>query len=120
VADAVIEAGKTSGVHSNPVVTLGFFLADKRRADHTVGSILVHLRGTVLGAWPPDKSVEDGATCPGTDDGMGCARAGETMTTCVMGVAVVIVWRHARWRTCTPALAGAAEGGVEICESWWI
>jgi aquaporin Z len=49
---ALSPRGKTSGAHINPVVTRGFFLADKRRAAHAVGYILVPLLGTVLGAWP--------------------------------------------------------------------
>ena len=50
------------------------------------------------------KSVEYGATLPGTDYGIGLALAGEIVTTFVMVVAVVIFVRHERLRKFTPAL----------------
>jgi Major intrinsic protein len=37
---ALSPLGKASGAHINPVVTLGFFLADKLRADHAAGYLV--------------------------------------------------------------------------------
>ena len=66
---ALSPLGKTSGAHIHPVVTRGFFLADKQRADHAAGSILVPLRGTVLGASPRVRAWRTGRPVLGQTTG---------------------------------------------------
>jgi aquaporin Z len=107
---ALSPVGKHSGAHINPVVTLGFWMMGKVRAEDAAGYVVAQLAGAVLGAGPLlawgaiGRSVAFGATVPGSAFGTGWALMGETVTTFTLLVGLFFFLRHRSIRAFTPAL----------------
>jgi aquaporin Z len=107
---ALSPIGKESGAHINPVVTLGFWLMGKLRGEHAVGYVLAQLIGAVLGALPllgwgaMGRSIDFGATLPGSGFGPGWAFLGEAGATFALIIGLFFFVRHRTIRAFTPAL----------------
>jgi aquaporin Z len=107
---ALSPVGKESGAHINPVVTLAFWLMGKMRGSHAVGYILAQLAGAVLGAVPllawgqVGRSINFGATQPGSGYGPWLAMLGETATTFALIGGLFFFLRHPHIRNFTPAI----------------
>jgi aquaporin Z len=107
---AVSPIGKESGAHINPVVTLAFWLMGKLRPGHAVGYILAQLAGAIAGSLPllawgaMGRSIDFGATLPGSGYGPGLAILGETVTTFALIIGLFLFVRHPRLRAFTPLL----------------
>jgi aquaporin Z len=107
---ALSPLGRESGAHINPVVTLGFWLMGRLRARHVPGYILAQLGGAAAGALPLlawgalGRSVDFGATQPGTGYGAGLAILGEAAATFALIVGLFFFLRHRRLRPFTPTL----------------
>lgn len=107
---AVSPVGKTSGAHINPAVTVAFWARGKLRWDHAAGYVIAQLAGAVLGALPLllwgrlGRSIQFGATVPGTGYGVGLAFAGELATTLGLVVGLFVFVGHRRLRAFTPLL----------------
>ena len=101
---AVSRVGKESGAHINPAVTLGFWLMQKLTTRVAIGYVLAQLAGSVLGALPLlawgalGRSVDFGATVPGSSYTTSAALLGEVVTTfaLVVGLCVFLGFRHLR------------------------
>jgi aquaporin Z len=107
---ALSPVGKESGAHINPVVTLAFWLMGKMRGPHAVGYVLAQLAGAVVGAVPllawgkVGRSVNFGATQPGSGYGPWLGVLGEVATTFALIIGLFFFLRHQRIRNFTPAL----------------
>jgi aquaporin Z len=107
---ALSPVGRRSGAHINPVVTLSFLLMGKMRRTHALAYVAAQLAGAVAGAMPLlawgalGRSVDYGATVPGSEFGVGAALLGEIVTTFALIVGLFTFLRHARLRRWTPAL----------------
>jgi aquaporin Z len=107
---ALSPVGKESGAHINPVVTAAFWLMGKLRIRHAAGYVLAQLGGAVLGALPllawgaTGRSVDFGATTPGSVYGAGLAVLGEGVTTFALIIGLFLFVRHPRLRPFTPML----------------
>ena len=107
---AISPVGKVSGAHINPVVSISFWLTGKLQGNYTIGYVLSQLLGAVLGAVPllvwgaMGRSVEFGATFPGTQFGAGWALLGEVITTFALVAGLFFFIRHKKIRMFTPAL----------------
>jgi aquaporin Z len=107
---AVSPVGKVSGAHINPVVTLAFWTKRKMTTGHASGYVMAQLSGAVLGAWPllgwglMGKSIDFGATCPGSGYTAWQAMLGETVTTFGLIVGIFMFIGHRRLRSYTPLL----------------
>jgi len=109
-AIALSPLGKESGAHVNPVVTLGFWLVGKLRADHALGYVLAQLAGAVAGALPllawgeMGRSARYGATQVGAGYSAASALLGETVCTFALIFGLFCFLQHRRLRAYTPAL----------------
>jgi aquaporin Z len=107
---ALSPIGKESGAHINPVVTLAFWLMGKLRSRHAVSYVLAQLAGAVLGSLPLlawgaiGRSIDFGATMPGTGYGPAAAVLGEIVTTFALIIGLFLFVRHPHIRPYTPAL----------------
>ena len=94
----------SSDAHINPAVTLGFWLMQKLTTRVAIGYVLAQLAGSVLGALPLlawgalGRSVDFGATVPGSSYTTSAALLGEVVTTfaLVVGLCVFLGFRHLR------------------------
>jgi aquaporin Z len=107
---ALSPIGRESGAHINPVVTVGFWLMSKLRGKHAVGYVLAQLTGGVIGALPlfgwgdMGRSIDFGATLPGSGLGPGWAYLGEAGATLALISGLFFFVRHRTVRAFTPAL----------------
>ncbi len=107
---AISPVGKESGAHINPVVTVAFWLMGKLRVRHAAGYVLAQLGGAVVGALPllawgaMGRSVNFGATEPGSAYGPGLAVLGEVATTFALVLGLFLFVRHPKIRPFTPLL----------------
>jgi aquaporin Z len=107
---ALSPVGKESGAHINPAVTLAFWVMGKLRTRHAVGYVLGQLVGAVLGSLPllawgaTGRSIDFGATMPGTGYSAAVATLGEVATTFALVIGLFLFVRHRRLRPYTPAL----------------
>jgi aquaporin Z len=107
---ALSPIGKESGAHINPVVTLAFWLMGKLRSRHAVGYVMAQLLGGVLGCLPLlawgaiGRSVDFGATQPGSGYGPLLATLGEVATTFALILGLFLFVRHPKIRPFTPLL----------------
>ena len=107
---ALSPIGKESGAHINPVVTLAFWLMGKLSGTHALGYVTAQLAGGVIGALPllgwgaMGRSVEFGATLPGSGVDVWQALLGEAVATLALICGVFFFIRHRRIRAFTPAL----------------
>ena len=107
---AVSQVGKHSGAHINPVVTLAFVLLGTLRGRHGLAYVAAQLTGAAIGAVPllawghMGRSVQFGATIPGTAHGVPWALAGEAAATFALIAGLIVFLRSARLRSLTPAL----------------
>src|SRR5262249_37160788 len=80
---ALSQVGKVSGAHINPVVTFGFWMMGKIATPVAVGYAIAQMVGGVIGSLPllawgsMGRSVEFGATAPGTGYSITAALLGE-------------------------------------------
>jgi aquaporin Z len=101
---ALSPVGRISGAHINPVVTLAFRLMGKLDLRTTLGYLAAQLAGGVVGSVPlllwgaMGKSVEYGATWPGTGYSLATVFGGEVVTTFLMVtlLSVFLGFRHLR------------------------
>jgi aquaporin Z len=107
---ALSPIGKESGAHINPVVTLAFWLMGKLRGRHALGYVVAQLLGGVLGCLPLlawgaiGRSVDFGATQPGSAYGPFIATLGEVGTTFALILGLFLFVRHRKLRAFTPLL----------------
>jgi aquaporin Z len=107
---ALSPAGKVSGAHINPAVSLAFWLKGKMRGFHALGYAIAQLAGGAFGSLPlllwggTGLSVQYGATVPGVGYGEWAAFFGETATTFTMVILLLFFVSHKRIRRFTPAL----------------
>lgn len=107
---AISSVGKHSGAHINPVVTISFWLMGKFEGPHVLGYIAAQLAGAVAGTLPllawgsMGRSIDYGATLPGSSAGTGGALSGEIVTTFALIVGLFVFIRHPRLRAYTPTL----------------
>jgi aquaporin Z len=107
---ALSPIGKHSGAHINPVVSLSFWRLHKLSLRHTIGYIIAQFAGAVLGALPllawgaMGRSIQFGATVPGSGYGTGWALLGEIVTTFALVIGLFFFLRHKGLRPFTPAL----------------
>lgn len=107
---ALSPLGRESGAHINPVVTFAFWLTRRMRGRHALGYVVCQLAGAVLGALPllvwgaMGRSVDFGATLPGSGVGVWGALLGETVTTFALILGLFFFLRHQDIRAFTPAL----------------
>jgi aquaporin Z len=107
---ALSPVGKESGAHINPVVTLGFWLIGKLKAQTVFGYVLAQLAGACLGALPllawgsMGRSVAFGATLPGEGYSTGTVLLGEVVTTFAMVALLCVFLGFRKLRPFTPAL----------------
>lgn len=107
---AVSPVGKVSGAHINPVVTLAFWIKRKITRGHAAGYFIAQLTGGMLGAllllaWGPlGKSIEFGATFPGSGYAAWQAMLGEAVTTFCLIAGIILFVGHRRLRAYTPML----------------
>jgi aquaporin Z len=107
---AVSPVGKESGAHINPAVTLGFWLMQKLTTRMAFGYVLAQLVGSVLGALPLlawgalGRSVDFGATVPGSSYTTFAALLGEVVTTFALVVGLCVFLAFRRLRRFTPLL----------------
>jgi len=84
---ALSQVGKVSGAHINPAVTLGFWLMGKMRTSHAAGFVAAQLAGGIAGCLPllawgaMGRSIDFGATAPGSGYSNTAALLGEAITT---------------------------------------
>jgi aquaporin Z len=101
---ALSPLGRASGAHINPVVTLAFWLVGRLRGRVALGYVCAQLAGAVVGclpllAWGPlGRSVDFGATVPGTGYDLRTVLLGEVATTFAMitGLCVFLAFRIIR------------------------
>jgi aquaporin Z len=109
-AIALSPLGKESGAHINPVVSLSFHLMGKLQIRVLIGYVLAQFTGAVLGCLPLlawgaiGRSIDFGATSPGSSYGPLWALVGEIATTFALIVGLFFFVRHRRLRRFTPAL----------------
>jgi aquaporin Z len=107
---ALSPVGKESGAHINPVVTLAFWLMGKLRARHAVGYVLAQFAGAIAGSLPLlawgalGRSIDFGATLPGSGYGAGVAVLGEVVTTFALIIGLFLFVRNPHLRPFTPLL----------------
>jgi aquaporin Z len=107
---ALSPVGKESGAHINPAVTLAFRLMGKIDLGTTAAYIAGQLAGAVVGSLPlllwgaMGKSVDFGATAPGSGVAVSTALLGEVVTTFTMVSLLAIFLGFRRIRAFTPAL----------------
>jgi aquaporin Z len=107
---AVSPVGKASGAHINPVVTLAFWLKGAIGGRLVAGYVAAQFAGAVVGALPllawgrMGRSVQFGATHPGTGYGPGAALLGEIVTTAALVLGLFLFVGHRRLRPFTPLL----------------
>jgi len=107
---ALSPLGKESGAHINPVVSLAFWLTGKLKGCTTLGYILAQLAGASLGALPlltwskMGRSIDFGATLPGSGFSTESALLGEIITTFCLISGLFFFLRHDKLRPFTPAL----------------
>ena len=107
---AISPIGKESGAHINPAVTFGFWLMSKIRVNHAMGYVFAQILGAMLGALPlvawgvMGRSIDFGATLPGTSYGIGWALIGEMLTTFILIFGLFFFLQHRYLRSFTPAI----------------
>ena len=107
---ALSPIGKESGAHINPVVTVGFWLMGKLKAQTVFGYVLAQLAGAIVGALPllawgsMGRSVAFGATLPGEGHSIGTILLGEVVTTFAMVALLCVFLGFRTLRPFTPAL----------------
>lgn len=107
---ALSPIGKVSGAHINPVVTLGFRMMGKLDIRTTLGYIISQLSGAVIGCLPLllwgslGRSVEFGATIPGTGYTTFVVLLGEVVTTFALVVGLCVFLGFRKIRPFTPMM----------------
>ena len=107
---ALSPVGKVSGAHINPAVTLVFWLAGKLGAGTAAVYVVAQLLGAALGCLPllawggTGRSVDFGATVPGSGYGAAAAFWGEFVTTFAMIALLVVFLAFRHLRPFTPAI----------------
>jgi len=107
---ALSQVGKVSGAHINPVVTLGFWLMGKIRTSVAVGYVAAQLAGGVVGCLPllawgsMGRSIQFGATVPGSGYSSSAALLGEAITTFGLISALCVFIALRPLRRFTPAM----------------
>jgi len=107
---ALSPVGKESGAHINPAVTLAFRLMGKLDLRTTLGYIVAQLIGAVVGSLPlllwgtMGKSVDFGATFPGSGTTLTTAFLGELITTFTMVALLAVFLGFRAIRPFTPAI----------------
>ncbi len=106
---AVSPIGRRSGAHLNPVVTLAFWARGRVHPVDVVGYIAAQLVGATAGAalrlavWGADaRSVQDGATAPGTGVPDAAAVGIEAAMTAVEIATILLMTASARTARLTP------------------
>ena len=107
---AISPVGKESGAHINPVVTLGFRLMGKLDSLTTIGYIVAQSIGAVVGSLPlllwgaMGKSMDFGATLPGSGYTLSTVLLGEVITTFTMVALLCVFLGFRTIRPFTPAI----------------
>jgi aquaporin Z len=109
-AIAVSPVGKVSGAHINPVVTMGFWLLGKMTNSVAIGYVAAQLGGAAAGCLPllawgeMGRSIQYGATAPGTGYSDLAAFLGEVATTFGLVASLCIFIGLRPLRKFTPAV----------------
>ncbi len=120
---AVSPLGKLSGAHLNPAVTLAFLLRRTIRPRLAAAYVAAQAVGAVAGtsvllAWGAwGRSVDFGATLPGSSYGPWWALVGEVATTLALVVLLLTFVGTARLRPFTPALFPALYAAMVFAEA---
>ena len=105
---ALSAVGKESGAHINPAVTLGFWLMQKLDGKTALGYMLSQLAGAVLGCVPlfiwgaMGRSIDFGATVPGSGYTLQTAMLGEVITTFGLVASLFVFLGFRSLRSFTP------------------
>ncbi len=107
---ALSPAGKMSGAHINPVVSMEFWLMGKLEFRAFIGYVAAQLTGAVIGCLPLlawgslGRSVAFGATLPGRGYSTRTVLLGEIITTFAMTSLLAVFLGFRRLRRFTPAI----------------
>lgn len=107
---SISRIGKVSGAHLNPVVTLAFWLMGKMDLRTAFRYVSGQLTGSIIGCLPllawgsMGRSVEFGATMPGSGYTLQIVLLGEILTTFTMLCLLAVFLASKRLRPYTPAL----------------
>jgi len=120
---AISPIGKVSGAHINPVVTMAFFLFKKINARTALSYITGQFAGAIVGclpllAWSDiGRSVDFGATTPGTGYLLTTALLGEIITTFTMVSLLTLFLGYRHLRPYTPAIFPVLYSIMSFLES---
>ena len=118
---AISPPGRLSGAHTNPAVSIGFWLLGKMHHGDLCGYVTAQMTGAVLGAWAARaclgvwaRQIHWADLRPSKDVSLAEAFAAELIATCVLTSILYALVSHHRLLRLTPAFMTPVTG-ILVC-----